>query len=96
MSDRRTPRTRAEYVRLFLPSIGAGLMCSVLYVALGLSLVAGGALGGAAAVIAAVATCELGDPELTGYRDRELRRRDLRRGRGCSSPPGRSAREWSL
>ena len=78
MPDRRTPRTRAEYAGLFLPSIGAALTCSALYVALDLSLATGGALSGAAAVMAAIATCELDDPDLTGYRDRDLRRRDLR------------------
>ncbi|HEX6460697.1 MAG TPA: hypothetical protein VF032_17390 [Thermoleophilaceae bacterium] len=78
MPDRRTPRTRAEYPGLFLPSIGAALTCSVLYIALDLSLPAGGALSGGGAVIAAIATCELGHPELTGYRDRDLRVRDLR------------------
>jgi hypothetical protein len=78
MSHRSTPRTRAEYPGLFLPSIGAALTCSALYVALDLSLAAGGALGGAAAVIAAIATCELDDPAFAGYRDRDLRRRDLR------------------
>ena len=78
MPDRRTPRTRAEYAGLFLPSIGAALTCSALYVALDLSLATGGALSGAAAVMAAIATCELDDPDLAGYRDRDLRRRDLR------------------
>jgi hypothetical protein len=79
MPHRRTPRTRAEYAGLFLPSIGAALTCGVLYVALGLSLAAGGALSGAAAVVAAIATCELDRPNITGYRDRDLRLRDLRR-----------------
>jgi hypothetical protein len=78
MPHRRSHRTRAEYGRLFLPSIGAALTCSVLYIALDLSLPAGGALSGGGAVIAAIATCELGNSELTGYRDRYLRRRDLR------------------
>ena len=78
MPHRRTPRTRAEYAGLFLASIGAVLTCSALYVALDLSLAAGGPLSGAAAVIAAIATCELDHPDLAGYRDRDLRRRDLR------------------
>ncbi len=78
MPHRRTPRTRGEYARLFLPSIGAALTCSSLYVALGLPLAAGGALSGGAAAIAAIATCELDHPDLTGYQDRDLSWRDLR------------------